>query len=273
KATYQNDRTRIAELEAFWRADTNPAETYRLFSLITAAIKADQVAVRPGEFSRNSPWISTFVARVDTVIGSEEFKTGQMFTLKLGSDGEYFGRGFERLGFLPGTQRPKPKPQPQPQPQAQAPPRPQRQAPPRPQPQSRQQAGRPKADTAHHGDSKGTGAKGTPGIPAENDICILPATSQRPQRRASRADTEQLRALWRADPDPAGTIAFHEQILAAVRAGSARQHGDEALRDCPWSQVYVAVNQVTIGGVQLQRNEKFALDVGISGGRFRRRID
>src|SRR5262249_11000204 len=141
KATYQNDRTRIAELEAFWRADTNPAETYRLFSLITAAIKADQVAVRPGEFSRNSPWISTFVARADTVIGSEEFKTGQMSTLKLGSEGEYCGRGFERLGFLPGPQRQNPKPQPQPQPQAQAPPRPQRQAPPRPQPQSRQQAG------------------------------------------------------------------------------------------------------------------------------------
>src|SRR5262245_28431307 len=105
KATYQNDRTRIAELEAFWRADTNPAETYRLFSLITAAIKADQVAVRPGEFSRNSPWISTFVARVDTVIGAEELKTGQRITWKLGSDGEYFGGGYERLGFLPRPQR------------------------------------------------------------------------------------------------------------------------------------------------------------------------
>jgi len=112
KATYQNDRARIAELEAFWRADTNPAETYRLFGLISAAVQADQVAVRPGEFSRGCPWISTFVARVDTVIGSEGFETGQLFTFRAGIDGEYFGRGFERLGFLPGTRRPKPKPPP-----------------------------------------------------------------------------------------------------------------------------------------------------------------
>ncbi len=66
--------------------------------------------------------------------------------------------------------------------------------------------------------------------------------------------------------------AFQEELLAAVRAGNARQHGDEALRDCPWSQVYVAVNQVTIGGVRLERNEKFALEVGLTGGQFRRRI-
>src|SRR5215475_7305851 len=250
KATYQNDRSRIAELEAFWRADTNPAETYRLFNLITAAIKADQVAIRPGEFSRNSPWMSTFVARVDTVIGSEQFKTGQLFTLKLGSDGEYFGRGFERLGFMPGTQQPKPKPQTQQ----------------RPEPQSRQHAGPPKIDTAHHSDRK----KGAPPVPSDDDLWRLTATFQRPQRRASRSDTEQLRALWRADPDPAGTIAFNEQVLAAVRAGNARPHGDEALRNCPWSQVYVAVNQVTIGGVQLQRNEKFALEVGVSRGQFKR---
>ncbi len=57
-----------------------------------------------------------------------------------------------------------------------------------------------------------------------------------------------------------------------MRAGNARQHGDEALRDCPWSQVYVAVNRVTIGGVRMERNEKFALEVGLSGGQFRRRI-
>src|SRR5262249_31135145 len=46
KATYQNDRTRIAELEAFWRADPNPDETYRLFGLITSAVKAGKIAAR-----------------------------------------------------------------------------------------------------------------------------------------------------------------------------------------------------------------------------------
>lgn len=100
----------------------------------------------------------------------------------------------------------------------------------------------------------------------------LTAAFQRPQRRASRADAEQLSALWRADPDPVSTLAAHEEILAAVRAGNVRQHGDEALRDCPWSQVYVAVNPVTVGGVRLARNEKFALEAGPSGGQFRRRI-
>ena len=112
KGTYQNDRSRIAELEAFWRSDTNPDETYRLYDLIAAAVKADQVAIRPGEFSKICPWIPTFVARVDAVIGTEEFKAGQLFTFKAGVDGEYFGRGFERLGFLPGSQQPKPKPKP-----------------------------------------------------------------------------------------------------------------------------------------------------------------
>ena len=264
KATYQNDRTRIAELEAFWRADTNPAETYRLFGLISAAVQADQVAVRPGEFSRGCPWISTFVARVDTVIGSEEFEAGQLFTFRAGVDGEYFGRGFERLGFLPGTGRPKPKPPPG-GPRAEASPR-----------AEARESAQPRIDTRHRQDrdarAKAAAAPPPPAPPPEPDIWVLTAAFQRPQRRASAADSERLRALWRADPDPASTLAFHEELLAAVRAGNARQHGDEALRDCPWSQVYVAVNRVTIGGVRMERNEKFALEVGLSGGQFRRRI-
>jgi hypothetical protein len=246
KGTYQNDRTRIAELEAFWRADTNPDETYRLFGLISAEIKADHVAVRPGEFSRVCPWISTFVARADTVIGSEEFKRGQLFTFKAGVDGEFFGRGFERLGFLPGTQPPQGKP------------------------------GRSRIDNQRHTDRRaraGDAAAAPRGVPSEPDMWALTAAFQRPQRRASLADTEQLRALWQADPDPASTLAFHDELLAVVRAGNARQHGDEALRDCPWSQVYVAVKQVMIGGVQLQRNEKFALEVGVSRGQFTRSIE
>ena len=270
KGTYQNDRTRIAELEAFWRSDTNPAETYRLYSLITAAIKADQVAVRPGEFSRACPWIPTFVARVDAMIGSEEFKAGQLFTLKVGNDGEYFGRGFERLGFIPGSQQRKPSPKPPPE----TGPRPENE--PRSSAQARQQSAPPRIDTERHGERKprasAQASPPQPAAPSDEDMWSLTAAFQRPQRRASRADTEQLKALWRADPDPASTLAFHEQLLGAVRAGDARQHGDEALRDCPWSQVYVAVNQVTIGGVQLQRNEKFALEVGVSRGQFKRSI-
>jgi hypothetical protein len=264
KATYQNDRSRIAELEAFWRSDTNPDETYRLYNLITAAIKADQVAVRPGEFSRSCPWISTFVARVDAMVGSEELKAGQLFTLKLGTDGEFFGRGFERLGFMPGTQQPKPRPKPRTGPDTSS------------TAEARQASGPTRIDTQRHGERKpqvsAPASPPPPAGPSEEDMWSLTAAFQRPQRRASRADSEQLKALWQADPDPARTLAFHGELIAAVRAGNARQHGDEALRDCPWSQVYVAVNQVTIGGVQLQRNEKFALEVGVSRGQFKRSI-
>ena len=264
KSTYQNDPTRVAELEAFWRSDTNPDETYRLFGLVMAAVKADQVSVRPGEFSRTCPWIQTFVARADVTIGTEQFTNGQLFTLKVGVEGDYFGRGFERLGFIPGAQRPKPRPGPRGQ----------------PQPHPGEPKGPLPIDTQRHG-ARGPSARGasgaqpTPGIPgrpSDADMWRLTAAFQRPQRRANPADVEKLRQLWRADPDPASTIAVHEEVLAAVRAGNVRQHGDEGLRDCPWSQVYVAVNRVTIGGVQLERNEKFALEVGLTGGTFKRRI-
>jgi hypothetical protein len=100
----------------------------------------------------------------------------------------------------------------------------------------------------------------------------LTAAFQRPQRRANPADVEKLRQLWQADPEPDRTVAVHEELLAAVGAGYVRQNGDEALRECPWSQVYVAVNQVTIAGVRLERNEKFAIQIGISGGKFSRTI-
>lgn len=248
RSTYRNDPTRIAELEAFWRADTNPEETYRLFGLILAAVKADQVTVRPGEFSKACPWISTFVALTDVAIGTERFKAGQMFSIKAGLEGSYFGRGFERLGSVPGTQQPKPKPAGSSTPS--------------------------RINAQHDQDRKPRASAAPPGpaIPAVADMWLLTAAFQRPQRRAHPADAEMLRQLWRADPDPGRTIQVHDELLAAVRAGNVRQHGDEALRDCPWSQVYVAVDKVTIGGVQLERNEKFALEAGMVDGKFRRRI-
>jgi hypothetical protein len=230
KATYQNDRGRIAELEAFWRADTNPDETFRLFRLISAAVDADHVAARPGEFARACPWISTFVARTDVSVGSEQFTTGQLFTLKVGMDGGYFGRGFDRLGFLPGT-RPR--------------------------------------KTPASGDAAGPMTQRTP---SDEEMWRLTAAFQRPQRRANPADADKLRQLWRDDPDPASTLAVHDEVMAAVHAGNVRPNGDEGLRECPWSQVYVAVNRVTIAGVRLERNEKFALEVGTVAGTFRRAI-
>jgi hypothetical protein len=230
RSTYQNDRARIAELESFWRADTNPDETFRLFSLITGAVKADQVAARPGDFAKACPWISTFVARTDVAIGTEQFRAGQLFTMKVGIDGGYFGRGFDRLGFLPGSQ-----------------------------PRKR----RPAAEAA---------APAIERAPADEQMWRLTAAFERPRRRANPADAEKLRQLWRDDPDPASTLAVHAEIMAAVHTGNVRQNGDEGLRECPWSQVYVAVNRVTIGGLRLERNEKFALEVGMAAGKFRRGI-
>lgn len=252
KATYRNDPGRLAELEAFWRADTNPEETRRLFGLITAAVQAGAVAARPGEFSKACPWISTFVALAEVTIGSERFSAGQMFTLKAGVKGEYFGRGFDRLGFVPGTPPPKPKPA--------------------------EPSGPPRIDTRRDGGRKSrprvaaSPAQPAKRTPAGEEIWLLTAAFQRPQRRASPADSEQLRQLWRDDPEPGRTIGFHDEVLAAVRAGNVRQHGDEGLKDCPWSQVYVAVDRVVVGGVQLERNEKFALQVGMMDGKFRRVI-
>ena len=250
RGTYQNDPQRIAELEAFWRADTNPAETHRLYQLIADAILAGRVAARPGEFTRSCPWISTFVALGDVTIGSERFSTGQLFTLKAGQVRGLFARGFERLGFLPGTQPRKPA------------------APPRDAPSA--ESGTPGAGLLYQRERRPRPA--TPAPPPEPDIWLLTAAFQRPQRRANPADTDKLRQLWRADPDPAATAAAHQEVLAAVRAGTVRQQGDEALRDPPWSQVYLALRPVTIGGVQLRENEKFALEVGLKGGRFRRGI-
>ena len=233
KGTFQNDRSRIAELEAFWRSDTNPDETYRLYGLIVAAVKADQVATRPGEFSKYCPWIPTFVARVDAVIGTEEFKAGQLFTFKAGVDGKYFGRGFERLGFLPGTQRPKPKPQVrervQPPKSATLAPRPAR------------IGDQARSESIRSTTASAPGRHTSTGVPAYTRRTSgadrgVPASAAPCEPRGHRA----ARALWRADPDPASTLACHEELLAAVRAGKARQHGDESLRDCPWSQVYVA---------------------------------
>jgi len=264
KGTYQNDRTRIAELEAFWRADTNPDETYRLFGLIKAALDVGQVAVRPGEFSRDCPWISTFVALADVSLGTEHFAAGQLFTLKVGIEGDYFGRAFDRLGFLPGTQKPKPAPKPPPAPEPGA------------QAQPAGAAGQPRIDTERHGERGSrpdrSAAQPRNQKPPDPDIWLLTAVFERPQRRANAADTGKLRKLWEADPDPASTVRFHDELMAAVRAGSVRPHGDEALRDCPWSQVYVTTTRVAIGGVQLEQNEKFALDVGLADGTFRRRI-
>ena len=110
RSTYRNDPTRIAELEAFWRADTNPDETHRLFGLIMAAVKAGQVAVRPGEFSKTCPWISTVRSARRRHDRHRAIQVGQLFTIRAGPEGAYFGRGFERLGFVPGSQPVKPRP-------------------------------------------------------------------------------------------------------------------------------------------------------------------
>jgi len=289
RAMYRNDPARIAELEAFWRSDTNPDETYRLFELIAAAGKAGQVTVRPNEFAKACPWISTFVALSETAIGTERFRMGQLFTLRVGMTGSLFCREFDRLGFLPGTQPPRPAPAPgtgqELKPGQRSGPGGDRtagsgQAP-------GQVPGPPRIDATRRGDRRRPAVTGGNGpsaaVPAGTggsagraavapDIWRLTAAFQRPQRRNSPADVERIRQLWQSDPDPALTIAAHEEILTAVRAGTVRQNGDESLRDTPWSQVYVTLAPVMIGGVQLGQNEKFALQVGADGGTFRRSI-
>jgi hypothetical protein len=247
RSMFRNDPARIAELEAFWRSDTNPAETFRLFELVTDAVKAGHVAARPAEFSRTCPWVPTFVAITDVTIGSEQFKAGQLFTFKVGVEEGFFGRGFDRLGFIPGAQ-------------------------PRRAPAAASEV--PRIDTRQHGERAAIQGQtaAVRGDPWGTDMWRLTAAFQRPQRRANPADAEELRRLWRSDPDPGRTIGMHDEVIAAVRAGKVRQRGDESLKECPWSQVYVTVNPVTIAGQRLEPAERFALQVGMENGTFRRAV-
>lgn len=240
---YQNDRGRIAELEAFWRADPNPAETYRLFELIADAVRDGKVALRPNEFTKACPWTPTFVAVAEVAIGSEQFKAGQLFILKVGMERSVFARGFDRLGFLPGTGPPRAA--------------------------SASAADRQhRIDTTRRGERRPAAAAARAPVPLAADIWQITAAFQRPQRRASKADTDKIRQLWQADPDPARTAGLHDEVITAVKAGTVRQNGDESLRECPWSQVYVAVEPVAIGGVQLGKNEKFAIEASLRGGAY-----
>jgi hypothetical protein len=248
KRTYLSDDARVAELEASWKSDPGPDQTYALFCLIAEAMKAGTVAPRPGEFTRSAPWIPVFVAQSDVALGDEQLTAGEIFTLRAGPSGGTFERCLDRLGFIPGAQPPKPVPD--------------------------TGSGAPSIDTQFHGERKPHPALAPAGpvVPSGDDFWRLTAAFQRPQRRANRADVGELGQLWQSDPDPARTLEIADEVAAAVQAGSVRQSGDEALRACPWSQVYVTASEVAIAGEQLRANEKFAIEVGIRNGTFVRSI-
>ena len=107
KSMYRNDPGRIAELEAFWRADTNPDETYRLFGLVMAAVDANQVAVRTREFTRACPGSRPSSRWPTRPSGASRSKTGSSLLSGRGRTAATSAGGSTGWGSCPGCSRPR----------------------------------------------------------------------------------------------------------------------------------------------------------------------
>ena len=77
----------------------------------------------------------------------------------------------------------------------------------------------------------------------------------------------QLDQFWRDDPDPQATRVVHERLAAAFAAGLLERRGDETLRECPWSPVYVANATINVGE-RIGQGTIFVFQPGLVGGVF-----
>ena len=84
--------------------------------------------------------------------------------------------------------------------------------------------------------------------------------------------------MWKLDPDPARTLTIQAEIEAAARSGRIVPAGPDgpAFHACPWSQVWLVVRPVHLGGQRLEVMTQFAYEVSAaevrSTGTFVRRI-
>lgn len=118
-----------------------------------------------------------------------------------------------------------------------------------------------------------------PGQPGFDPWCLTDPASRASWRRDPAA-RRAVGALWRYDPDPAGTLAIQAQIDAALRDGSivagvtadGRRIGNYFC--CPWSAIYLARRPVVIAGRRLRAMQQFTFDVSAEemaeGGQFKR---
>lgn len=115
-----------------------------------------------------------------------------------------------------------------------------------------------------------------PGDPAFDPWCLTDPEERR-RREADPVASSALRQLWKADPDPARTLAIHAGIQEAVAAGQVG-YAEEGPRPghahrCPWGPLYVARTILVLGGVPLLAGQAFVYEVRAAGrGRFIRRI-
>lgn len=122
------------------------------------------------------------------------------------------------------------------------------------------------------------------------DAMCLTDPALREVWRDSRRERDAIDTLWAFDPDKARTLGMQAEIDAALSRRDIGYSTDEKtpvfdpfthgrtghFKECPWSAVYVAVNDCVIASKPLTAGTQFTLDVSAreiaDGGKFRRRI-
>jgi hypothetical protein len=106
----------------------------------------------------------------------------------------------------------------------------------------------------------------------------------------SRLERDAIDTLWAFDPDKTRTLGIQAEIDAALARRDIGYSTDGKqpvfdpfaqgrtghFKDCPWSAIYVAVNDCVIAGKPLAAGTQFTFDLSArdvpGGGTFRRRI-
>jgi hypothetical protein len=116
-----------------------------------------------------------------------------------------------------------------------------------------------------------------PGEPGFDPWCLTEA-AERARREHDPVAYDAIQRLWKADPDPARTLATHAYIQAAIDAryvGYAKDDLGNPMHAprCPWGPVYVSVWTLPLGGLTLHTGQQFVYEVRSAGrGSFIRRV-
>ncbi|HST63173.1 MAG TPA: hypothetical protein VLK84_30970 [Longimicrobium sp.] len=105
-----------------------------------------------------------------------------------------------------------------------------------------------------------------PDFPELDVWCLTDARARRVLK--SSRSLAAIRRLWAADPDPARTLALHDEIRAAFDGGDVAYAEDGCgsighYHCCPWGPIYVARRSLTLSGRRILKGQRFALDVHV----------
>ncbi len=105
-----------------------------------------------------------------------------------------------------------------------------------------------------------------PDFPELDVWCLTDARARRVLK--SSRSLAAIRRLWAADPDPARTLALHDEIRAAFDAGDVAYAEDGCgpighYHCCPWGPIYAARRSLTLSGRRILKGQRFALDVHV----------